>query len=153
MILTEAELAHIRKHAEADYPAECCGVVLVRDGDPAGREIRACRNIQDAKHAEDPARFPRAARHAYFMDPHDIQAFSRREAEGYRVHVIYHSHVDAGAYFSETDRGNALVNGEPAYPGVTYVVVAVHGGRAVNANAFRWDSAAREFAGVPLVVA
>ena len=30
--------------------------------------------------------------------------------------TIYHSHIDAGAYFSETDKRNALVNGEPAYP-------------------------------------
>ena len=39
--------------------------------------------------------------------------------------VIYHSHVDAGAYFSETDRRQALVGGEPAYPGAVYVVTSV----------------------------
>jgi proteasome lid subunit RPN8/RPN11 len=28
------------------------------------------------------------------------------EGEGFGVAVIYHSHVDAGAYFSETDMRN-----------------------------------------------
>ncbi len=32
------------------------------------------------------------------------------------VDVIYHSHIDAGAYFSATDKQNALMNGEPFYP-------------------------------------
>ena len=152
MVLTGPELEAIRKHAEADYPAECCGVVLVRDSGGADREVRACRNLQDAKHAEDPARFPRDSRQAYFMDPRDIQAFMRREADGYRVHVIYHSHVDTGAYFSETDKRNALIDGEPAYPGVVYVVVSARDGQAGEANAFRWDASTRDFVGVPLVV-
>jgi [CysO sulfur-carrier protein]-S-L-cysteine hydrolase len=144
VILAEAELSAIRKQAEAEYPAECCGVVLVREN-PPGRTVMACRNIQDEKHAEDPVRFPRDARHAYYMDPRDIQAFTRREVEGWRVEVIYHSHVDVGAYFSETDRRNALVDGEPAYPDAIYVVVAVRDGAAGEANAFRWDPAARDF--------
>jgi proteasome lid subunit RPN8/RPN11 len=152
VVLTGAELAAIRKHAEADYPAECCGVVLVQEGDSAVRELRACGNIQDAKHAEDPERFPRDARQAYFMDPKDIHGFMRREAEGYRIHVIYHSHVDARAYFSETDKRNALDRDEPTYPGVTYVVVSVRDGRAGDANAFRWDEGTRDFVGVPLVL-
>jgi proteasome lid subunit RPN8/RPN11 len=44
------------------------------------------------------------------------------------VAVIYHSHVDAGAYFSETDRRQALVGGEPAYPNAVYVVTSVVAG-------------------------
>jgi proteasome lid subunit RPN8/RPN11 len=147
------ELATIREQAEAEYPAECCGVVLVRDGDPAAREAMPCRNIQDQKHAEDPVRFPREARHAYYMDPQDILAFNRREGEGWRLHVIYHSHVDVGAYFSETDKRNALAGAEPAYPDVTYVVVAVRHGKAEEANAFCWDPRSQDFVAVPLVVA
>ena len=152
MTLTREELAVIHRQAEAEYPAECCGVVLIRDGDSTLRGAFPCRNIQDRKHAEDPVRFPREARHAYYMDPQDILAFSRREAQGWRLHVIYHSHVDVGAYFSETDKQNALAGNEPTYPDVTYVVVAVRQGRAQEANAFRWDAQARDFLGVALVV-
>jgi proteasome lid subunit RPN8/RPN11 len=150
VILTQAELAAIRKQAEGEYPAECCGVVLVRAGTLAERWLYPCRNIQDALHAEDPVRHPRNARTAYYMAHEDLIAISRRESEGYGVHVIYHSHVDVGAYFSETDRKNALVDGQPAYPGATYVVVAVDRDRARDARAFRWDEPGRQFVEVSL---
>jgi hypothetical protein len=53
--------------------------------------------------------------------------------------------VDTGAYFSATDRQNALINGEPSYPEAVYVVVSVVGGRAADAAAFVWDTAERDF--------
>ena len=151
-MVTERELVAIRAHAERDYPAECCGVVLVRSQGVSERHMSACRNIQDALHAKDPAGFPRDARTAYYMAPEDLLEIGRKESQGYAVHAIYHSHIDAGAYFSETDRRNALMDGEPAYPGTTYVVVAVRQGRAEEARAFCWDSSAREFTETPLTV-
>jgi [CysO sulfur-carrier protein]-S-L-cysteine hydrolase len=152
VILTDAELGAIHRQAEAEYPAECCGVVLALP-DTAERRLYPCRNIQDALHARDPARFPRDARTAYYIAHEDLLEISRQEQQGYRVKVIYHSHVDAGAYLSETDRRRALVDGEPAYPDSTYVVVSVGGGRAGEARAFRWDASLREFVEVPLVTA
>jgi proteasome lid subunit RPN8/RPN11 len=147
-VLTPDELDTVRRHAEADYPAECCGVLLTRP-DPAGgpelRRLVACRNDQDELHARDPVRFPRTARTAYYIAHQDLLAIGRSEAEGWRLAVIYHSHVDAGSYFSETDRRNALVDGQPAYPGTLYVVVAVHGGRAAGHSAYRWDEARQDF--------
>ena len=74
----------------------------------------------------------------------------RLEEEGFRVAVIYHSHVDAGAYFSETDRRQALVGEEPAYPDAVYVVTSVVDGVVATAAAFRWSAAARDFAAVDL---
>jgi [CysO sulfur-carrier protein]-S-L-cysteine hydrolase len=153
VILTPPELEAIRRQAEAEYPGECCGVVLVQGGGAGTRRLRACRNIQDALHVKDPGRFPRDARTAYYMAHEDLVAISREEAQGWAVHVIYHSHVDVGAYFSETDRRNALVDGEPAYPGAVYVVVAVAGGCATDARAFRWDAGRRDFAEIALDVA
>lgn len=149
-VLTAEEVAAIHRHAEADYPAECCGVVLVREGGDRDRRLYACRNIQDVLHAKDPSRFPRDSRTAYYMAHEDLLEIGRQEGHGYGVHVIYHSHVDVGAYFSETDRGNALVDGEPAYPGAIYVVIAVKNGRADETQAFRWDGATREFVEVPI---
>jgi proteasome lid subunit RPN8/RPN11 len=152
VILTSDELDAIRRQAEAEYPAECCGVILAGTGDPVERRVFACRNVQDALHARDPARFPRDSRTAYYIAPEDLLEISRQETRGLAVHVIYHSHVDVGAYFSETDRRQALCDGEPTYPGATYVVVAVNGGRAGEARAFRWDAAARDFAEVPFAL-
>jgi proteasome lid subunit RPN8/RPN11 len=145
MILTPDELARVRAQAEAEYPAECCGVVLARLGAPGDRLLLACRNIQDELHQRDPARHPRDARTAYYIDPKDLLMIGRREAEGYCVATIYHSHIDAGAYFSETDRRKALVNGEPAYPEAAYVVVSVVEGKVVGAGSFRWDPAGSDF--------
>ncbi|MCI0548338.1 MAG: M67 family metallopeptidase [Candidatus Rokubacteria bacterium] len=142
-ILTPEERARIHAQAVAEYPAECCGVILVRE--EGERSLLACRNIQNELHLKDPARYPRDARTAYYIDPKDLLAIGRREAEGYRVATIYHSHIDAGAYFSETDKRNALVNGEPAYPEAAYVVVSVLEGRVAATAAFRWEGDGRDF--------
>ena len=153
MILTDPELATIRKQAEAEYPAECCGVVLVRTGSATERRLHPCRNIQNTLHAQDPGRFPRDARTAYYMAHEDLIEIARRESQGWAVHVIYHSHVDVGAYFSETDRRNALVDGQPAYPGAVYVVVGVGGAGAGEARAFRWEPGRGDFVEIPLATA
>jgi [CysO sulfur-carrier protein]-S-L-cysteine hydrolase len=145
MILTAEELAQVRVQAEAEYPAECCGVLLIQAGAPGDRLLLPCRNIQDELHAKDPSRHPRDARTAYFIDPKDLLAIGRREARGYAVAVIYHSHIDAGAYFSPTDTRNALINGEPTYPHALYVVLSVMAGKAVDARAFAWDPRALDF--------
>ncbi|HYB42047.1 MAG TPA: M67 family metallopeptidase [Candidatus Methylomirabilis sp.] len=145
MILSAGEMAQVQAQAEAEYPAECCGVLLLRSDPTVDRMLMPCRNIQDELHSKDPARHPRDSRTAYFIDPKDLLAIGRREAQGYAVAVIYHSHIEAGAYFSPTDRRNALVNGEPAYPDATYVVVSVVAGKAVEARAFVWDPRARDF--------
>jgi proteasome lid subunit RPN8/RPN11 len=146
MILTPEELAQVEAHAVAEYPSECCGVLLARGAPGSERLLMSCRNIQNELHAKDPARHPRDARTAYFIDPKDLLAIGRREGEGYRVATIYHSHIDAGAYFSATDRQNALINGEPAYPDAVYVVLSVVERRVVDAAAFVWDPSARDFA-------
>ncbi len=146
MILTPEELVRVQAQAVAEYPSECCGVLLARGAQGADRLLMPCRNVQNELHAKDPMRHPRDARTAYFIDPKDLLAIGRREGEGYRVAAIYHSHIDTGAYFSATDRQNALINGEPAYPDAVYVVLSVVERRAVDAAAFVWDPSARDFA-------
>jgi proteasome lid subunit RPN8/RPN11 len=147
VIVTPAETERIQAQAVAEYPAESCGVILTR-GDE--RRLMACRNVQNELHARDPQKYPRDARTAYYIDPADLLRIGRLEGEGYAVAVIYHSHVDAGAYFSETDRRNAMMGDEPCYPGATYVVTSVMSGRVDAMAAFRWDPARREFAGVEM---
>lgn len=154
-LLTTAELEAIQGHARTGYPAECCGVLLVRPGAPGGvdeRRLLACRNIQDELHARDSGRFPRTARTAYYIAHEDLLEIGRREGEGFEVRVIYHSHVDAGAYFSETDRRNAMIDGVPAYPQATYVVVALAEGRVADTRAHRFSAETREFVEIPLAM-
>jgi proteasome lid subunit RPN8/RPN11 len=127
-------------------------VLLVRAGATEERRLLPCRNIQDELHARDPGRFPRTARTAYYIAHADLLEIGRREGEGFEVRVIYHSHIDAGAYFSETDRRNALVDGSPAYPQATYVVVAVADGRVTETRVHRFSPEGQEFVEIPLVV-
>lgn len=150
MSLTPDESQRIRAQAEAEYPAECCGVVVVRDGAPSDRCVIPCRNAQDELHGRDRTRYPRDARTAYTIASEDLLKIGILERDGYRVEVIYHSHVDAGAYFSETDKNSALVLGEPLYPNATYVVVSVVAGKAVAAAAFAWHAGRRDFLPVEL---
>jgi proteasome lid subunit RPN8/RPN11 len=149
LILTEDELRAVAAQAVAEYPSESCGVILTR-----GRERRLvpCKNVQDDLHRRDPVRHPRDARTAYYIDPADLLRIGRLEGEGFAVAVIYHSHIDAGAYFSETDRRQALVAGEPAYPDATYVVTSIVAGRVDGVAAFRWHAAQRDFLPVDLGV-
>ncbi|MBI4635670.1 MAG: glutamate-1-semialdehyde 2,1-aminomutase [Candidatus Rokubacteria bacterium] len=147
MILTPEELHTVRRVAVEEYPRESCGVVVVRGEE---RRLVRCRNIQNELHAKEPARYPRDARTAYYIDPKDLLRIGRLEDEGFTVAVIFHSHVDAGAYFSETDRRQALVGGEPSYPAAIYLVTSVVGGRPEAMAAFRWDAATRDFLPVDL---
>ncbi len=152
MILSRAELAAIQRQAEGEYPAECCGVIFVKDGPRAERRLYPCRNIQDERHTEDPLSYPRRSRAAYFMHPQDTFHVHRAQDSGEQVHVIYHSHIDAGAYFSETDKRNALPGGVPAFPETTYVVVSVVDGKMRDVQAFRWAEEARDFVPIPLTL-
>ncbi|MGH7332078.1 MAG: Mov34/MPN/PAD-1 family protein [Candidatus Rokuibacteriota bacterium] len=151
MNVTAEELAAIHQQAADEYPRESCGVIVVRG---AERRLTRCRNIQDELHAKDPVRHPRDARTAYYIDPQDLLRLGRLEAEGFLVKVIYHSHIDAGAYFSETDRRQALMGDEPVYPEAIYLVTSVLGAagrpRVEATVGFAWDPARRDFAPVEL---
>ena len=136
LVLSPPEREAIRSQAAQEYPSESCGVIVTRGAD---RRLLRCRNAQNELHARDPERHPRDARTAYYIDPKDLLRIGDLERQGFAVAVIYHSHVDAGAYFSETDRRQALVGGEPAYPSAIYVVTSVVKGQVDDMAAFQWN--------------
>jgi proteasome lid subunit RPN8/RPN11 len=143
--------ASIEAHALEDYPDECCGL-LVMDGDGAS-VVHACENIQDKLHAQDPENHPRKAKTAYRMN--DLQVskiLTATEAAGGKLVAIYHSHIDCDAYFSEEDQKAAQFFGEPAYPGVTYLVISVIDQKVENRKAFSWSADSSQFQEVPLSV-
>jgi proteasome lid subunit RPN8/RPN11 len=144
MIVTAEELEAIRQQAVEEYPAESCGLVFVRGGE---RLLLRCRNAQDAKHAEDPERYPRDSRTAYYIHADDLRRIGQLEVQGYTMAVIYHSHIDVGAYFSPTDRKQALVSG---YLEPVYLVTSVVDGKAEATKAFRWDAGRQDFVEVEL---
>ena len=147
MILTAEERAAIERQAVEEYPHEACGVVMTRGNE---RRLLRCRNDQEALHAHDPQRYPRDARTAYHIADADRLRMVRLENEDFVTVVIYHSHVDAGAYFSPTDRRQALLDGEPMYPETTYVVVSVVQGRVEAVHGFRWSAERKDFVPVAM---
>lgn len=141
MLLPAAVLEAVYRHAEADYPYECCGALwLVHDAQGERWEVMPCVNIQNELHAQDPRRFPRDARTAYTIAPRELLAINRRaEEDGQTLAVLYHSHPDHAAYFSQEDLAFAAPFGEPAYPGTTYMVISVRQGKVQGHRCFHWN--------------
>jgi proteasome lid subunit RPN8/RPN11 len=133
-------LSEIRAHAEAAYPEECCGVVFSTNENPDQLvRARRCINVQDKLHAVDATKFPRTNRNGYFIDPADLLAIEHECRErNESIHLIYHSHPDADAYFSKEDQRRAIVDGEPLHSGVSYLVISVKGKAAESFKLFTW---------------
>jgi proteasome lid subunit RPN8/RPN11 len=143
-------LEQVHAHARRTYPEECCGLLFGPAAD-TDRVTRAaeCDNVASRYHALDPEVWPRDNRTGYLIDARAQQrAANDAEARGEALRVIYHSHCDVGAYFSEEDEKVALVGGgEPAFPGVAYLVVSVQAGEVKDARLYVWDAERRRFAG------
>jgi proteasome lid subunit RPN8/RPN11 len=136
-------------HAREAYPAEACGIIIGTE--ERLTRLARCRNAQDELHAEDPAAYPRTSRDGYSIHPADMFAVMKEARErGEAFRVVYHSHVDAGAYFSDEDKRVATWDGEPTYPETAHVVISVMGGEPKEANLFRWNPERREFDGEAL---
>jgi [CysO sulfur-carrier protein]-S-L-cysteine hydrolase len=148
-------LGEIVRQAEAGYPEEICGMVIGRPSAPETFQIRQVANIANRERQEDPRGVRRDARTAYLMDPlEQLRVLREADGQGWEAVCVYHSHPDHEAYFSLMDRERALTpNGEPVWPGATYLVVSVIAGRARGAAYFTWDAERREFcerpAGLP----
>ena len=145
MVEVEAKAwASIEAHALSDYPDECCGLVL-RDAD-GNASVVTCENIQDKLHARDPEEHPRTARTAYRMDDLQVaKTLQAAEETGGGLFAIYHSHIDCDTYFSDEDQAAAQFFGEPAYPGVSYLVISVVEEKIENRKAFCWSADSSQF--------
>lgn len=151
VVLNRQAFGAMTEQAEGEFPFECCGFVLADGSD----EVRPIRNIQNEKHAADPASFPRDARTAYLMDPREhlatLQELDRRKL---KLKAVYHSHPDHEAYFSATDRAQACSfdPAEPDYPDTAYIVISVRGGKFANAAAFVWDKDRKDYVQAELLL-
>ncbi len=125
--IPEPLLQSCYEHGASTYPEEACGVLSGPEAE-AGllADFFPMENTLVKLHAEDPARYPRTPREGYVLDP---AAFMKLEkalaAEGKKIRVIYHTHVDVGAYFSEEDVKQATWAGEPIWPGMIYLVCGI----------------------------
>lgn len=157
-------LAKIEAHALEAYALgpeaegeEACGVVDGPASDLVADAAERIPNLANRYHQLDPEGYPRTGRTYFLIDP---LKFSRRieasEKAGRPVKVLYHSHLDCGAYFSPTDVDTALAGGsEPSYD-LAFLVVSVRGdGKGGGAHCddrklFVWSGTA--FVEAPLVL-
>lgn len=112
----------IRRHGEASYPHECCGLLL---GQFAGeeRETREVFPMRNANTASPENRFD--------FDPQEHLAAQRQARErGLEVVGFYHSHPNHPARPSQYDLEHA------AWPGYSYLIVRVQQGQAQDINSY-----------------
>lgn len=103
----------IRRHGEATYPEECCGVLL-------GRTAEGMNIVVDAVAAENTR--SDSAHNRYQIAPQElirIQQQARRR--GLDILGFYHSHPDHPAEWSKTDLEEAH------WLGCSYVITSVAG--------------------------
>lgn len=115
-------LEQIVAHAVRDAPAECCGVVAVRDG--AAAAVHELENL-----AASPLRFEVDG-----MALHHV--LSEIEDGGAQLGAIYHSHTRSAPYPSQTD-----INFAAGWPGAEWLIVGTAGG-APEVRSYRIDAGA-----------
>jgi [CysO sulfur-carrier protein]-S-L-cysteine hydrolase len=115
------------------YPSEACGFVLGPASEPALLDEAVIEvNEADKYHRLDPETFPRTST-TYFKlnELRAAKRFAEGEASGRPVKVIFHSHCDAGAYFSEEDAYTFASEGQLMWP-CAFIVVSVINGKVAD---------------------
>ena len=111
-MLPEDVLCAIYAHARGGYPREVCGLVFCGTGD----------GYPDAEARPSDGRHN--TRTSYRLADPDLLLLARSLSSDRPARIVYHSHVDAAAHFSDDDARAALVEGRPLYP-VDHLVVDV----------------------------
>ena len=154
--VAKAVVDRVDEEARAAYgrDEESCGLLLGPDGDAAlVDEAVPMENRANKLHRLDPETYPRTGRMYFDLDPLKFErAVKAGEGNGRPVKVLYHSHLDVGAYFSETDAQAATMGGdEPAYD-LAYLVTSVKKGEVDDRKLFIWDPDTRKFIEARLTV-
>ncbi|HEX5707174.1 MAG TPA: M67 family metallopeptidase [Pyrinomonadaceae bacterium] len=116
-------VAEIKSHAEREYPRECCGLLVGRIEDEGRTRVVAGVHAVENTWGEGGERNRRM-----LIAPQEYMRAERRfAAEGLGVVGNYHSHPEHAAVPSQFDLENLA-----PWPTMSYVVVSVVGGRAVD---------------------
>ncbi|MBF0275141.1 MAG: Mov34/MPN/PAD-1 family protein [Nitrospinae bacterium] len=133
----------MEKESTACYPSEACGFIIASETES---EFIPCENLQDKMHAYDPETFPRDSKTAYYISPKKfMDSMKQGEKTGKKISVIFHSHPDHEAYFSEEDQKAAQLDGEPVYPDIVHHVISIKQGVPDTSKTFCWNNSLKEF--------
>lgn len=129
--LDPALRAEIERHAEREYPRECCGLLVGRIVDEGrARIIHAAVPVKNT-FADEGEQY-----HRMSIEPLEYARAERRyAAEGLGVVGNYHSHPNHPAVPSQFDLEHLA-----PWPTMSYVVVSVREGRAAELRS--WELAA-----------
>jgi proteasome lid subunit RPN8/RPN11 len=127
--------AAVAREARRAFPAECCGWLTGTADDATA--VRPCANAQ--ARGEHPTAPERGAETAYVIDGDDLLELAESFDGPSPARVIYHSHPNGRAYFSDTDAAVATSpwGGGPAFP-VQQLVIGVTAERVTEAALFAW---------------
>ena len=150
--LDKEQLDEIHQHAVEEYPEECCGIIVGNPDHNNDNVVYRCENIQNKLHEKNPENFTRDARTAYNISALELQRLlSEASLKGRVFKVLYHSHPEHDAYFSEEDTRMALFDGEsPIYPGTQYLVVSVYSKKIRDQALFDWNPETKTFERKPI---
>jgi proteasome lid subunit RPN8/RPN11 len=131
--IPESVMRELEAHALEQYPNECCGFVSGPASEPLVLDAYVREtNEADKYHKLDPVTFPRTAR-TYFKinELRAAKAFDAGDKSGQPIKVIYHSHCDAGAYFSQEDAATFASDNLLMWP-CAFIVVSVQSGAVAD---------------------
>lgn len=155
--LTHELLARVEAEARAAYlrDEESCGFLIGPATDALFVDgLLPMVNRANALHALDPETYPRTGRMYFDIDTLAFEKKVKAQAAlGQPVKVLYHSHLDVGAYFSATDAAAATMGGDAPPYDLAYLVTSVRvgaglaeGGPIVDDHKlFVWDEVRGEF--------
>ena len=153
----QAVIDRVDEEARAAYARdeEACGLLLGPQADAlAVDEVVPFENRANKLHKLDPETYPRTGRMYFDIDPMKFgRAVDAGETNGRPVKVLYHSHLDVGAYFSETDAQAATMGGDAPTYDLAYLVTSVRAGAVDDRKLFIWDAAAKKFVETTLIIA
>jgi [CysO sulfur-carrier protein]-S-L-cysteine hydrolase len=134
---------------------ESCGLLTGPATEPLVVDaIVPMENRANKLHRLDPETYPRTGRMYFDLDPLKFErSVKEGEGSGRPVKVLYHSHLDVGAYFSDTDAQAATMGGdEPSYD-LAYLVTSVRAGVVDDRKLFVWDRDKKSFVEALLTIA
>lgn len=136
LIVDASHLTVMRRHAQAQRPEECCGI-LIGHSQPGRSEVE--RVVPTTNVAADRHR-------RYDIDPRQLlDAHRQVRREGGDIVGYFHSHPASAPCPSDTDL-------QQAWPGVSYVIVGVRDGRLTAVRSWRLDGSGGRFEEEELVV-
>jgi len=134
-------------HGIHAYPEEAWGLISGPiDQEELLLKVNRMSNVMDEYHARDPEKYPRTNRNGYMIDPKEyIKLDDQLTQQDQKIKVVYHSHVNTNASFSEIDKKLALWDGEPSYPDIYYLVCAISNKQPAGAILAEFNPATKDF--------